>query len=370
MKVAIVHPWFLMLGGGEKVLEAIASMYPQADLYAMISEPNLVPETMRGMRLETSFLNKLPGITKYYRDLMALYPTMIEKFDLSSYDLVISSVGTATVGVNVAQDATHVCYCHSPQRSWWDEYAKRQRSLSPLASYAFTAFASYLRMWEFSAAQRVDAFAANSKYVAQRVKKYFCRESEVIYPPVDTQRGYIADKHDSYYLWVGRLGERKAVDLLIGACNKLNRRLVIVGTGSEEKRLKAMAGPTIEFLGYVPDASIPSLYANCRAFLFAANEDFGIAPVEAQSYGRPVIAYGHGGSLETVRVNREGQSNTGLFFDEQSVESIVAAILRFEAREDCFVPTEIQAYAREFDTAIFVKKMYEFIDGMMESPAK
>jgi glycosyltransferase involved in cell wall biosynthesis len=298
---------------------------------------------------------------------MILYPIAIESLDLSAYDLVISSAGPATFGVNVAQDALHVCYCHSPERAWWDKYAQRQQqSRSRLRKLIYTARASYIRTWEFGAAQRVDYFIANSRYISRRVHKYFRRESTVIYPPVETSLGYISNTYDDYFLSVGRLMPAKRVDLLISACNKLRRRLLVVGTGREEKRLKALAGPTIEFLGFVPGSDLPKLYANCRAFLFAADEDFGIVPVEAQAFGRPVIAYGYGGSLETVRVaDAAGRSDTGIFFSEQTIESVVDGIQRFETCEADFIPTEIQQHARQFDTSIFVDHMRQFIDNAM-----
>ena len=366
MKVAIVHPWFWELGGGEKVIEALLSIYPQADIFVLVYQRSGVPPSLRDKTIHTTFLNRLPWISRLRRSLVFLYPTAIESIDLSAYDLVISSAGPVTCGVNVAQDALHICYCHSPGRSLWDQYAERQNALSSLGRFVFTAFATYVRTWEYAAAQRVDLFVANSQYIATRVQKYFRRESEVIYPPVNTSMGYLSDRPGSYYLTVGRLGERKRVDILVGACNRLRRRLLIAGSGPEEKRLKAIAGPTIEFLGYLPDSDLPDLYANCRAFLFAADEDFGIAPVEAESFGRPVIAFGRGGALETVHnVNTAPGSGTGIFFQEQSVESVMDAIPRFEAHEHNFDPLQIQKHAQSFDTSVFVNRMRQFIDAAL-----
>lgn len=367
VKVAIIHPHFSVLGGGEKVIEALALLFPQADIFALFSVPEMVPLSLRNRNIYTTFLNNRPMLRRIFNTLMVLQPMVIESLDLSAYDLVISSSGAGTFGVNVSQDALHVCFCLSPERTWWDQYAQRLQSLSFLRRLFYTARASYIRAWEFGAAQRVDTFIAISHYISQRIHKYFRRESTVIYPPVDTLHGYISETHDDYYLSVGRLMPGKRVDLLINACNLLKRRLLIAGTGRDEKRLKALAGPTIEFLGYVPDAGLPTLYANCRAFLFAADEDFGIAPVEAQSYGRPVIAYGYGGSLETVRVDDpNGRPDTGVFFAERSVEAVVDAILRYEANEDSFIPGEIQQHARQFDTSVFMDRMRQFIDNAMQ----
>ena len=212
-------------------------------------------------------------------------------------------------------------------------------------------------MFEFCGMQRVDHVISNSQYVAKRVAKYFRRKSTVIYPPVDTSRGFLPNGRGDYYLTLSRLDNDKRIDLLINACNRLRRRLVIAGTGRMEKYLKSIAGPTIDFAGRVPDAELPDLYAHCRAFLFAADEDFGIVSVEAQSYGRPVIAYGHGGSLETVRVNDPyGQNDTGVYFLEQTAESVSDAIIRFESIEDTFSPVQIQAHARKFDITVFKRQ--------------
>jgi glycosyltransferase involved in cell wall biosynthesis len=354
------------LGGAERVIEALALLYPQADIFLLFSLPEMVPYSLRDRTIYTTFLNDVPWIRKIHHHLMFLYPMAIESLDLSAYDLVISSAGPATFGVNVSQNALHVCYCHSPERAWWDQYARRQQARPFIRRLLYTARASYIRAWEFGAAQRVDCFVANSRYISRRVQKYFRRESTVIYPPVDTRQGYIAKDHADYFLSVGRLIGAKRIDLLIRACNLLNRRLLVAGTGPEEDSLKALAGPTISFLGYVPDADLPALYAHCRAFLFASDEDFGIVPVEAQSYGRPVIAYGYGGSLETVRVGDvNGHSDTGVFFAEQTVESVVDGILRFEARDNSFIAVEIQEHAKQFDTTVFVEKMRRFVDAAM-----
>jgi glycosyltransferase involved in cell wall biosynthesis len=379
VRVAIIHPRFLALGGGEKVIEALGSIYPQADLFTIFSSPEMVPLSLRDRRIYTTFLNNIPGTNKWHDTpwakrlhdkLAVLYPLAIDSLDLSAYDLVISSAGPATFGVSVPQSTLHVCYCLSPERGWWDLYPNKRHlsNKSLMRKLFYTARTGYIRRWEFDAAQRVDHFIAISGYISQRIHKYFRRNSTIIYPPVDTARGYVAPNRGDYFLSVCRLVPAKRVDLLIDACNRLGRRLVVVGTGPQEKGLKALAGPSIEFLGFVADASLPELYANCRAFLFACDEDFGIVPVEAQSYGRPVIAYGHGGSLETVRVSDPGgRPDTGVFFAEQTVESVLDAILRFEAREVHFIPEEIQAHARQFDTSVFVTKMTNFVDAAMQN---
>jgi len=368
MKVAIVHPWFLEAGGGEKVVDVLADMYPDASIFMLSVDPDILSPALRNRKIIKSKLNKVLLRCGFLRNyLFPLYPWAIESLDLSEYDLIISSC-PPVMGINVRQDAVHICYCHTPQHSWWDLYAEHQAKLSWLKRNVFVLAAVFHRMWEFSAMQRVDYVVANSNYVARRIFKYFRRESTVIFPPVNTSMGYLDSHHHDYYLSVSRLTTSKRIDLLILACNQIKRRLLVVGTGGRRKELEAIAGPTIEFCGGVSDAELPTLYAKCRAFVFASDEDFGIAPVEAQAFGRPVIAYGRGGSLETVRVGDSmGSSDTGVFFAAQTVESVVDAILRFESKESCFNSDEIQQHARQFDTAIFVSRMRRFVDAAFKN---
>ena len=367
MKVAIIHPWFLMLGGGEKVVDVLAGLYPEADIFTLFFKQELLPPQLQNRKITTSILNRFPFSARLHFHYAPFYPWATESLDLSEYDLLISSCGPVLMGVNAKQDAIHVCYCHTPPRAWWDLYAEHQARMPWIARHAFVMAGTFVRMWEFNAMQRIDHVISNSNYIAHRVQKYFRRDSSVIYPPVDTSMGYLDENRSDYYLTVGRLGRQKRLDLIIQACNVLKRNLKIVGTGKEEPYLRSLAGPTIEFLGYVSDAELSTLYARCRAFVFAANEDFGIAPVEAQSFGRPVIAYGHGGSLETVRVNDpEGRRDTGIFFAHQTVDSLIDAFLRFEQVEDRFVPEDIQEHARRFDTETFVAAMTKFVDNARE----
>ncbi|MGA7245145.1 MAG: glycosyltransferase [Terracidiphilus sp.] len=366
MKIAIVHPWFLELGGAEKVVDALASIYLTADIFTLSADPELLSPSLKKRKIYTSGLDRVMRCGyKYKRTcLMPLFPVAVESFDVSQYDLVISCCGPAVMGVNPSQDAVHVSYVHTPQRAWWDLYSFRQARMSFVTRSIFVPAATHIRMFEFNAMQRVDHVVSNSNYIAKRVSKYFRRDSTVIYPPVDTSRGYLSTIHDDYYLSLSRLDKDKGIELLIGACNKLGRRLVIAGTGRMEKHLKSIAGPTIAFLGRVPDAELSPLYANCRAFLFAADEDFGIVSVEAQSYGRPVIAFGHGGSLETVRVDDpEGRPDTGVFFPAQTVESVMDGIRHFESREHGFISESIQEHARRFDASVFKNQFRSFVDN-------
>lgn len=363
MRIAIVHPWYLANGGAEQTVSAIGDLYPDADLFTLFYRPEDLPENLRDRRVTASSMNWLPAKYAIYRYLLPAYPLLFESLDLRGYDLVITSDSCVTKGVLIDQDAVQICYCHSPMRCLWDMYRDFSGSRSALTRPIFTLGTHYVRQWDFNAAQRADAFVANSRNVGERIRKFYHRESTVIYPPVRTRNGFLLDRHDNYYLSVGRLTDVKRIDLLIAACNRLRRRLVVVGGGREEKRLKALAGPTIEFPGRVSEKELSSLYAKCRAFLFGANEDFGIVPVEAQSYGRPVIAYGKGGSLETVipSDDRLGRNPTGVYFATQTETAIESAILEFERIESKFVPKQIQNHARQFDIDIFGLKFKEFV---------
>jgi glycosyltransferase involved in cell wall biosynthesis len=373
MKIAIVHYWFLVEGGGEKVIEALAAMYPGADIFCLFADKQRLPRGISEDRVQCSVLDKLPFSHRMNRAIFPLYSAAVGSFDLSKYDLIISSDSPPIKDIVPSIDTVHISYCHTPGRFLWDLAPMFTAKLPWFARPLFAGMAANARVSDFVAAQRVDYFIANSRYVARRVRKYYRRHPAVIYPPVNAVDGYLSSSHDDYYLSVGRLIKNKRIDLLIHACNQLERKLVIVGEGRDEKALKAIAGPTIEFLGRVPSAELANLYARSRAFLFAADEDFGIVSVEAQAYGRPVIAYGRGGSLETVRVDdAEGRSDTGLLFPDQTPGSLVDAIRLFESQEQRFVPSAIREHALSFDISVFKQKISEFVSVAMmerETPA-
>jgi glycosyltransferase involved in cell wall biosynthesis len=368
MRIAIVHPWFLAQGGAEQTVNVLAAMYPGADFFTLFYRDQDLPANLSGRSITASSWNWLPAKYKLFRYLLPFYPMAFESLDLRGYDLIISSDSTVTKCILTDQGAIHVCYCHSPMRCLWDLRREFKEAMSSIARPLFALGSHYVRQCDFAAAQRVDTFIANSKNVAERIQSFYRRESKVLYPPVDTRRGYIAEKTGDYYLSVGRLVQTKRIDLLIAACNALKRKLVIVGSGRDVKRLKAMAGPTIEFTGRVSDERVNELYAHCKAFLFAADEDFGIVPVEAQSFGRPVIAYGHGGSLETVvGVGTDNdESATGLFFPEQTAESLKEAILAFERIQHVFKPADIKRHASKFDTQHFVSEIAEIVEDAVD----
>jgi glycosyltransferase involved in cell wall biosynthesis len=368
MRIAIVHPWFISEGGGERVIDAIAEVCPTADLFTLILDRSTLSPNLRHRNIQASFLSSIPKGGRLYQHLMPLYQLATATFDLTGYDLVISSGGPATKGVIVGQGARHIHYCHSPVRFLWDQFSTWQKRLPAPLRPAFALNAHHNREWDFNSAQRVDKFIANSNFVAQRIRTYYRRPSTIIYPPVDTNRGYVAKEHEDYFICVARLVPNKRIDLLIEACNILRINLVIVGDGPERKSLEGAAGETIRFLGRVDDAALSCLYAQARGFLFAAEEDFGIALVEAQSYGLPVIAYGQGGALETViDVNLHPyEAPTGVLYADQTVECICRAIDQFVALENQFDRQAIQHHARRFDTSTFFRKMLDTITDVMQ----
>ena len=366
MRVAIVAPWYTANGGAEKVDGVLGEMYPDADLFALFHRPGGIPAKLKGREIQGSFLQRIPAIEHLYRPMLSLFPYAVESFDMSGYDLVITSDWACIKGVVTDPKTVNVCYCHTPMRHIWDLYRTYLSEAPPWQRPAFAWSTKSLREWDYYSAQRVTHFAANSIYIQSRIQKYYGRSSAVIYPPVETSKGYISSSTGDYYLSLSRLNRTKRVDLLIHACNRLGRKLIVSGWGPEEKALKKMAGSTIEFVGRVPDNELGALFANCRALLFAADEDFGIVPVEAQSYGRPVIALGSGGSLETVRVGEPDRGpDTGVFFAEQTPESVISGIQQFEIKESSFNPEAIQKHAQTFAPEVFVQRFKDFVQIAM-----
>lgn len=367
MRVAVVHYWLLGYAGGEKVVQALAEMFPQADIFAVVAD-GATRARFSPHRVSTSFLQRVPGSHRYHRHFLPLYPLALEQFDLRDYDLVLSSESGPAKGVITSTHTCHISYCHSPMRYIWDLYHQylNGADVRGVTRTVFAAVAHYLRLWDVAAAARVDYFVANSRNVAARIHKHYRRDADVIYPPVDTAAGYISDRVDDYYLVVTRLVDYKRVDIAIDACRKLGRRLRIVGDGPQFSALKKRAGKFVELLGHLSDGELREQYAHCRALLLPAEEDFGIVPIEAQSFGRPVIALGRGGALESVIGPFAGDevvphSSTGMFFAEQSPQSLCDALLAFEAAEADFCPAIIAAGASRFSTGRFKQEMRELI---------
>ena len=367
LRVAIVHHWLVTNGGAERVISALLEVFPQADLFVPIATEQMAARFAPN-RVITSFLQRVPGSHRFHRHLLPLFPLALEQFDLRGYDLVISSESGPAKGVLTSTETLHINYCHSPMRYIWDMYHEytNGKEMKGVTRLIFIGVAHYMRMWDLASASRVDSFVANSINTAARIRKHYRRESAVIHPPVDVRRGYLADSIGDYYLTVGRLVDYKRMDLAVEACTRLQRPLRVVGAGPQLKRLKERAGPSVRFLGDLTDEQLREQYAGCRALLFPGNEDFGIVPVEAQSFGRPVIAYGRGGALETVKSTSlnevfDPESSTGIFFGEQQPESLARAILQFESVESRFSPQFIRCHAQLFDVCHFKSEMNDFI---------
>lgn len=371
VRVAIVHHWFVTRGGGERVAECIASLFPDAEIFTLLADEPGIPAGLRQRSLHTSFLQRIPLAKNYHRHMMPLYPAAVEALDLRGFDLVISSDSGPVKGVRVDPGAVHICYCHSPMRYLYDGYEAYRAQMGAVTRAAFSASAGRLRQWDLRAAERVSYFVANSNYVADRIQRCYGRESVVIHPPIDLDRPQTATP-GQHYLCAGRLVGYKRTELMVEACARLGRRLRIAGTGPEEGRLRRLAGTAdVHFLGEMTTEALWREYAECRALLFAADEDFGMVPLEAQACGRPVIAYGAGGSLETVRGLDSGEDPTGIYFAEQTVESVMDGILRFEAAETAgrFDPAVARRWAGEFATPVFLRRMREFVLEKMPEAA-
>ncbi|WP_371715330.1 glycosyltransferase [Granulicella sp. L56] len=364
VRVAIVHHWFVTRGGGERVAECIASLFPEAEIFTLMAEAPGIPEGLQGRRFHTSFLQRIPLARNYHRHMMPLYPMATERLDLRGFDLVISSDSGPVKGVRVDAGAVHLCYCHSPMRYLYDGYETYRAQMGSVTRAVFSATAGRVRAWDEQAAQRVSYFIANSEYVADRIRRCYGRESVVIHPPIDLNRARVTEPGE-HYLCAGRLVGYKRTELMVEACARLGRTLRIAGTGPEEGRLRKLAGTAdVSFLGEMTTEALWQEYAVCRALLFAADEDFGMVPLEAQACGRPVIAYGAGGSLETVRGlgSTEGEA-TGIYFSEQTVKSVMDGILRFETADAAgkFDAAVARRWAGEFATPVFLRSMREFI---------
>jgi glycosyltransferase involved in cell wall biosynthesis len=355
MRAAIVHYWLLNRRGGEKVVDALCRLLPDADVFTLFCDPETLSPDLRRHRITASFLNPLRGFRRSV--LLPLMPMALESFDLRGYDLVISSESGPAKGVITESSAFHLCYCHTPMRYLWDLYPayRNEWTRSRTARAAMTPISSYLRTWDYASAARVDRFVANSYNVQRRIWKTYRREADVIHPPVDVEAFYARPAED-YFLVVSELVAYKRIDSAVRWASRTGRRLVIAGTGPEYRRLRALAGPTVEFAGRVPEEELHDLYARCRAFLLPGEEDFGMTPVEALASGKPVIALGRGGALETV------PEFGGVFYDEPTPEAIAGAVASLEAMEAGIRAPELQAHARRFGAGEFHRRMQRMIE--------
>lgn len=354
MKVALVHYWLVGMRGGEKVLEALCDIFPEADIFTLVADMDKLSPKIRQHAIKTSFLQKIGG-RRHYQKMLPLMPWALESLDLTSYDLVISSEAGPAKGVITRPDALHICYCHSPMRYIWDLYSQYQAKSGLLGRAALFLTAPYLRQWDVTTSHRVDHFIANSSYVAQRIKKFYRRDAYVIHPPVDVRRFNIVDGPKDYYLCAGQITPYKKIELAVAACTKMNLPLLVVGEGADA-RLRQLAGPTVRFIDSASNAEMAGYFARCRALLYPGVEDFGIVPLEVMASGRPVIAFARGGALETVVEGR-----TGLFFHEQTVEALVEALALFESDTGMFSPEEVRAHAFGFESNRFSTEFQTFL---------
>lgn len=356
MRVALVHDYLNQYGGAERVLTAFCEMFPDAPIYTLVYDAKLTGFAFEGRKIKTSFLQKIPLAASRHRYFPLFMPYAIEQFDLSSYDLVLSDSGSYAKGVITKPSALHISYCHTPHRYVWDNshklieefgYPKLLKVLSPL-------FMTYVRIWDAQAAQRPDAFIANSEFVRRRMKKYYGRDAQVIYPPLNWERFSIQEPAD-YFLMVGRMVPYKKFSLAVEAFNRLGFNLKIIGDGPARKKLEKRARSNIEFLGLISEPYLAEYYARAQALIFPQEEDFGVVAAESMASGRPVIAYRGGGAVEIIK---EGED--GIFFDEQTPSSLIDAMGRFQNIQ--FDPHLIRQHAMRFDKGRFKEEIGNFID--------
>ena len=367
MKVAIVHEWFVNYAGSEKVVEEILKVFPQADLFALV---DFLADDERGFlggrRAHTSFIQRLPKARSAFRNYLPLMPLAVEQFDLSAYDLVISSNHAVAKGVITGPDQVHVSYVHTPIRYAWDlqhQYLRESGLQKGLKAWIARLSLHYLRLWDSRTAHGVDAFLANSKYIARRIRKTYGRDSKVVYPPVDVARFAMRRDKENFYLAASRMVPYKRMPMIVEAFAAMpKRQLVVIGDGPELQRVKALAreANNVTILGYQPTEVLADYMARARAFVFAAEEDFGITPVEVQACGTPVIAYGAGGALETVISSADPKKRTGLFFHKQTAEAVRNAVCEFEAAGE-FRPEVCRANAEQFSVEIFRQELRQAV---------
>ncbi len=357
MRIAFVHEYLNQFGGAERMLQALCAIFPNAPVYTLIYDSDLTGHVFDDKMIHTSFLQKLPLTKNHHRVFPLLMPVAIEQFDFSDYDVVISLSASFAKGIITNPGTKHICYCLTPPRFLWDNSQKLtgEFGFPNLIKKLIPLFISYLRVWDKEASLRVDEFWSISEFVKGRVKKYYGKDSTVIYPPIDPDKFYISEKTENYFLMVGRLVPYKKFDMAIKVFNKLKLPLKIVGTGPEIQKLKSMAGENVEFIGLVSDRRLADLYSGCQALVFPQEEDFGIVPLEAMASGRPVIAYRGGGAVETIKENE-----TGIFFNKQEEDSLADAILNFNAK--LFDPNKCRSQAENFNILKFKENILRNVE--------
>lgn len=362
LRIALIHDWLTSMRGGEKCVEVLCELFPDAVLHTLLYLPGSVSPTIERMQIRTSFIQKLPHAERSYRHYLPLFPSAIERFDMSEYDVIISSSHCAAKGIRPRSGALHICYCHTPMRYVWDmydDYFGPGRTSIPIRA-AMKMIRPYLQRWDVKSSSRVTHFLANSSFVRERIERIYHREAKVIFPPVEVSRFSTSAVQEGFYLIVGALVPYKRVDLAIDVCNAMKRNLVVVGSGPEEAALRRRTGPTVTMVGWRNDEEIASLYQRCTALLFPGIEDFGIVPLEAMASGKPVIAYGKGGVCETVL-----EGITGTFFYDQTIANFSEAITRFESLT--FDPHRIRTHSLSFDRSVFKSAIQKFIVDQIRS---
>ena len=372
MKTCLVHDWLTGMRGGERVLEALCEVYPEAPIFTLLWIRGSVSATIESRPIHTSPLQWMPGARGHYRWYLPLFPLFVRSFDLSPFDLVVSTSHCAAKGVRVGGSARHVCYVHAPMRYAWDKYFDYFGGPRGPAgrSAARDLLLNLMRRWDYSTSGRVDRYIANSANVARKIRAFYGREAEVIHPPVDCGRFEVGGGEGEFYLYVGAFAPYKKVEIAIEACERMGRPLVVIGGGQREGVIRDLAGRSrwVEYLGWRDAGELPSYYRRCRALLFPADEDFGIAPLEAMASGRPVVAYGRGGALESLSDDstcrpptRPTRVEGGILFPEQSAESLMAGIELLEA--ETFDPQALRRRAERFDRAVFKRAIQESIES-------
>ncbi|MFK5953152.1 MAG: glycosyltransferase [Desulfobacterium sp.] len=361
MKVAIIHYWLVNMRGGEKVVEAFCDMFPDADIFTHVVDLDHISKKLKRHTINTSFIQRLPKAKRFYQSYLPLMPLALEQLDLRGYDLILSSESGPAKGVITSPDSLHICYCHTPMRYLWDMYHDYRDNTGLLKRILMPSIIHYLRMWDFSSAYRVDSFIANSSFIKKRINKYYRRSAKIISPPVDTTAFEPSDIIENFYLVVGQLVNYKRVDIAIDAFIDSGKQLIVIGEGEMFPYLqKKIKDKNITLMGHQPFSVIREKLATCKALIFPGMEDFGIVPVEAMASGRPVIAYGKGGILDSVI-----DGVTGIFFDEQTPRSLNNAINKFEGLENNFSSSQIIEHAKKFDKTRFISKMQAHINEQL-----
>lgn len=371
IKIAIIHDWLTTYAGAEKVLEQIINIYPKADLFSVVDFiDNDKRSWLKGKRAKTTFIQKMPFSKYKYRAYLPLMPIAIEQHDLSAYDLIISSSHAVAKGVLTGPNQLHICYCHSPIRYAWDlqhQYLNESNMSSGIKSLLSRYILHKMRIWDYRTANGVDFFVSNSKFISRRIKKIYGKNSTVIYPPINTENYYFEETSDKeFYVTCSRLVQYKKIDLIVDTFTKKfpNKDLLIIGDGPEFKKIKSKAGSNVKLVGKKSDSYLRRKLSGAKAFIFAAEEDFGIVPLEAQSCGTPVIAYGKGGALETV-IGLDREDPTGVFFKYQSIESLEDAVLRFEKKSHLFKRENCIKNAKRFNSERFRNEFKHYVDSKL-----